>query len=132
VCGPEREDGDGLRIFPGTVEGRDVVAAPWTPTRSVCDASGVVQPEIVWAALDCPSWFGILAFEVGAKYALLGQLTARIHRRPGERERCVVVGWASGRDGRKLHGGSALYDSDGSLLASGAATWIELKNDTFG
>ena len=31
VCGPERQDGDGLRIFAAPVEARDVVAAPWIP-----------------------------------------------------------------------------------------------------
>ena len=31
VCGTERAVGDGLRIFPGPVEGRALVAAPWVP-----------------------------------------------------------------------------------------------------
>jgi hypothetical protein len=126
VCGPERTEGDGLRIFPGAIAERSIVAAPWQPADSVCDASGTVQPEIVWAALDCPSWFGILAFEPGAQYALLGQLSARIVRRPQQQERCVVIGWASGRDGRKLHGGTGIF-AGGTLLASSAATWIELS-----
>src|SRR5262245_34104782 len=29
ACGPARAIGDGLRIFPGPVRGRDMVAAPW-------------------------------------------------------------------------------------------------------
>jgi hypothetical protein len=129
VCGPEREEMDGLRIFPGEVAGRNVVAAPWVPAGSVCDASDLVQPEIVWAALDCPSWFGIYAFEPDAQYALLGELTAYIVERPRAGERCVVLGWSRGRDGRKLHGGTAIYSDSGRLLASSAATWIELKSD---
>jgi hypothetical protein len=128
VCGPERDEGDGLRIFPGAIAERRVVGAPWVPADSVCDAAGIVQPEVVWAALDCPSWFGILAFEPGVRYALLGQLSARVIRRPSAHERCVVIGWASGREGRKLHGGTAIYDPDNSLLASASATWIELKD----
>lgn len=128
VCGPERDPGDGLRIHPGALPDRRVVAAAWTPDASVCDASGRVQPEIVWAALDCPSWFGILEFETDVRYALLGELTVRVHERPRERSRCVVVGWASGRDGRKLRGGTAIYTESGALLATSAATWIELKD----
>src|SRR3954471_10334348 len=31
VCGPRRDEGDGLRIFPSPVEGRGIYAAPWTP-----------------------------------------------------------------------------------------------------
>lgn len=128
VCGPDREEGDGLRIHPGAVPDRRIVAAPWTPAESVCDAGGRVQPEIVWAALDCPSWFGILEFETGVRYALLGELTARILERPAQGSRCVVVGWPSGREGRKLHGGTAIYDDAGAILASSAATWVELKD----
>jgi hypothetical protein len=127
VCGPERQVDDGLRIFPGAVPDRNVVAAPWTPADSMCDAAGEVQPEIVWAALDCPSWFGIFAFEAGVHYALLGELTARVLRRPRAHEPCVVTGWAAGRSGRKLHGGTAIFDAAGALLASSPATWIELK-----
>src|SRR5690606_17618072 len=93
VCGPDRAAGDGLRIHPGAVPNRRIVAAPWNPAASVCDASGRVQPEIVWAALDCPSWFGILEFEADVRYALLGELAARIAERPLEGSRCVIVGW---------------------------------------
>ncbi len=28
VCGPQRDEGDGLRIFPGLVEGQNYIAAP--------------------------------------------------------------------------------------------------------
>lgn len=127
VCGPDRYHGDGLCIFPGKVRDRQVVAAPWVPDESVCDASGHVQPEVVWAALDCPSWFGILEFESGASSGLLGQLTAQIVRRPAAHESCVAIGWSAGRVGRKLYGGAALYARDGALLAHSAATWIEPK-----
>jgi hypothetical protein len=128
VCGPDRLVGDGLRIYPGAIEERRVVAAPWSPTASVCDASGLVQPEIVWAALDCPSWFGILEFGTSVRYALLGELTARIIERPPQDSRCVIVGWYSGREARKLHGGTAIYAESGALVATSAATWIELKD----
>jgi hypothetical protein len=40
VCGPARSPGDGLRIFPGPVAGRQLWAAPWTPDPSVADADG--------------------------------------------------------------------------------------------
>jgi hypothetical protein len=131
VCGPDRMGGDGLRIFAGALLERRIVAAPWTPAESVCDASGLVQPEVVWAALDCPSWFGILEFEARVRYALLGELTARIIDRPRQDSRCVIIGWASGRDGRKLSGGTAIYDEAGALLATSAATWVELKDAPF-
>jgi hypothetical protein len=62
VCGPARGPGDGLRILPGPVAGRGLWAAPWTPEETVAGASDRVRPEVVWAALDCPS--GIAAADV--------------------------------------------------------------------
>lgn len=127
VCGPRRPEGDGLRIFAGRAPGGEVYACPWTPAVE-WDEGGRVADEIVWAALDCPSWFGILEFGTSVRYALLGELTARIIERPPQDSRCVIVGWSSGREARKLHGGTAIYAESGALVATSAATWIELKD----
>ena len=51
-CSPQRAEGDGLRIFPGWVEGRGIVAGPWTPDVSLASDDGNVRPEFAWAALD--------------------------------------------------------------------------------
>jgi hypothetical protein len=113
VCGPARTDG--LRIFPGPVEGRGLVAAPWIPRES--------RRELVWASLDCPGAFAV-GFD-GRGELLLGRLAARIDRVPEVGERCVVVGWPLGEDGRKRYAGTALSTGDGELLAKARATWIE-------
>src|SRR5258705_1038213 len=80
VCGPQRRPGDGLRIFPGPVPGRELCAAPWTPDASLADGGRSLRPEIVWAAMDCPS--GIAAAEaagIGQSIAiLLGRMTATV------------------------------------------------------
>jgi hypothetical protein len=115
VCGPERAEGDGLRIFPGRLDGTATVAAPWTPAES--------RPELVWASLDCPGAFAV-GFD-GRGDLLLGRLAARIERLPDAGEPCVVVGWPLGEDGRKLYAGTALFAADGTLLARARATWIE-------
>lgn len=128
VCGPERTARDGLRILPGAVEGREVAAAPWIPDASVADAEGVVRPEIVWAALDCPSWFGLSCIHGwDGGLALLGRLAARIDSLPRAGERCVCIGWFRGRDGRKIHTGSAIYGEGAVLHAVGKSTWVALK-----
>src|SRR5262245_45936016 len=49
-CGPERAPGDGLRISPGPVPGRHVVAAAWVPHPSVA-VDGEVPLAVAWAAL---------------------------------------------------------------------------------
>jgi hypothetical protein len=115
VCGPERAPGDGLRIFPA------LVAAPWMP------AEADTSLECVWAALDCPSYFGFFAEgDTPAPRALLGRLTARVDACPVAGERCVLQGWSLGREGRKLHAGSALFSDRRGLLALARATWIQI------
>jgi hypothetical protein len=124
VCGPEREPGDGLRIFPGAVAGADLVASTWTPDASLGDAAGRVRPEFVWAALDCPGGF---AFEPPAEGAiLLGELAVALDGDLAVGESCVVVGWETGHDGRKHHTGTALYDASGACRGVGRAIWLEV------
>ena len=117
VCGPGRQRGDGLRIFPGPVEG-GLWAAPWTPDPSVAGPDGRAGAEIVWAALDCPS--GIAAADaVGLDTViLLGRMTVRLAARPETGQECQVIAWPAGRDGRKLTAFSALLGPHGEVLAA--------------
>jgi hypothetical protein len=127
VCGPARPLGDGLALFPGPVAGRALVAAPFTPAPDLCDADGRLLPALMWAALDCPSWYGYAAFHEPAPPILLGRLSAHIHDRPHASDRCVVLGWALGREGRKIRCASAVFEATGRALAWAEATWIVLK-----
>jgi hypothetical protein len=126
VCGPARRPGDGLRIFPGPVSGRPLWAAPWTPDPSVASADGTVRPEVVWAALDCPS--GLAAAEATDLPAdtsiLLGRMTARLAAPPRVGDRCQVLAWPGGRDGRKLAAASALLGPGGQVLAAARTVWV--------
>jgi NAD(P)H-hydrate repair Nnr-like enzyme with NAD(P)H-hydrate epimerase domain len=126
VCGTGRQPGDGLRIFPGPVAGRPLWAAPWTPDISVTDTSGRVLPEVVWAALDCPS--GIAAAEangLGQDTAiLLGRMTASLAALPVAGDQYCVIAWPGARDSRKLTAGSALLGPAGQVLAAATAVWL--------
>jgi acyl-coenzyme A thioesterase PaaI-like protein len=125
VCGPDREIGDGMRIFPGRMHDRaHRVAATWTPDETVADENGLVRPEFLWAALDCPGYF---AAEAKAGMALLGRMSAVLHRRVPAGEPLVVTGWPIETEGRKHQVGSALHDADGELVAAAKATWITLN-----
>ncbi|PWE80890.1 hypothetical protein XF30_32875 [Bradyrhizobium sp. SUTN9-2] len=134
VCGPARGHGDGLRIFAGplqagAVPGKPVVfAASWVPHGSLSGADGHVAPEFVWAALDCPTGYcSVGARHLGLKgdeTALLGRMAARIERRPRPGDRCAVVAWPTGREGRKLFAESALLDAEQEVLATARATWL--------
>jgi hypothetical protein len=113
VCGPNREPGDGLRIFAGPLgEGR--FAATWTPAE--------VRSELVWAALDCPGAIAVGFPDRGE--TLLGRFAVRIDELPQAGERCVVLAWPLGEDGRKLYAATALFGEHGRVLATGRATWI--------
>ena len=130
VCGPARAEGDGLRIFadwlkdPAGIENPNafpIVAAPWQPTPDLADSAGLVAPEFMWAALDCPG-----AFAIDAEPILLGRMSARIITRPPADKPVVVTAWAKGRDRRKYFAGSALFTPAGDLLAFSEQTWIQI------
>ncbi|MFL5845842.1 MAG: hypothetical protein ACJ762_14235 [Solirubrobacteraceae bacterium] len=117
VCGPARADG--LGIYPGPVEGRSLFAAPWTPAGD--------EPELVWAALDCPSGIVTDLFG-GVGRMLLGRLTAELLAPVQAGETHVVQAWPIARDGRKLHTASALFTASGDLVARARAVWIEVES----
>jgi hypothetical protein len=128
VCGPKRAVGDGLRIFPGSETPEEPVAAPLVPDASLGAAHGELPPEIVWAALDCIGYFGVGAPDYPT--ALLGRMAVELVSPVRVGEKCVVVGWSLGRDGRKLHAGTALFGQDGTLRGRARQTWIVLSEPT--
>jgi hypothetical protein len=124
VCGPARAAGDGLRIFPGREAPEQPVAAPWVPDASVDDGSGHVPTAIAWAALDCIGYFAVAAPDYPV--ALLGRMTAELTGDLPLGERCVVLGWSLGREGRKLQAATALYDSQGAVRGIARQTWLSI------
>jgi hypothetical protein len=133
VCGPARAHGDGLRIFAGPLSARadhkiGAFAASWVPYANLVGDDGCVAAEFVWASLDCPTGYaGLGAHHLGlsgAETIVLGRMSARIDGRPKPGDRCVVVAWPTGRDGRKLFASSALLGTYGEVLAVAQATWV--------
>lgn len=129
VCGPEREAGDGLRIFPGATDDGSRVASPWRPDPGLAGADGLVRPRYVWAALDCPSGWAYL--HPGGRIAVLGQFAVHIEEPVPVKEDLVVVGWPIADEGRKHQTGSALFSADGKPLAWAAATWFDVDPKKF-
>lgn len=133
VCGPEREYGDGLRIFAGPVQqdsepadgSEGMVAATWVPDDSLLDSSGKVSAEYLWAVLDCP---GAYAFpEPPTGVILLGELAVSIKGPVMAGEKCVLIGWEISHEGRKHYTGTALFGESGTCRAVGYATWFEVS-----
>lgn len=125
VCGTARPARDGLDLFTGAVDGRDMVACTWVPAADLADADGRVAEEFIHAALDCPSYW---ALPHAGKPALLARLTASIDApRPPAGEELIVAAWPLSSEGRKHRGAAALYRADGGVIARSGALWIEPK-----
>jgi len=126
ACGPEREPGDGLRIFPGALPGSVACAAAWTPHRWLGGPEGVLAPELAWAALDCASSAPLANFGEGPPM-VLARMEGHVESPVRAGRPYAVVSWPISRDGRKRTGGSALLDEQGAVLGRSRALWIELK-----
>ena len=138
ACGVGRDEGDGLRIFPGQVADQDGaarIAATWTPDATVaedyhCYVDDVRRASVAttWAALDCVGgWAG----DLEERMMVLARMTARVDALPAVGEEHVVVGLARGRDGRKTFTASTLFDSDGRVVARAEHVWVAVNPADF-
>lgn len=122
VCGRAREDT--LGVFAGKVEGRDVVASTWTPPASTADGQGNVRPEVIWAVLDCPTYFAA-HIDDDLSLSFLVRLTARIDAPVVAEREHVVIAWPIESEGRKRRAGSAVMTPEGDTLAVADALLVE-------
>jgi len=135
ACGPDRAEGDGLRIFPGPVgEDRGYVASLWVPYAGHAESTDLLDgvqrcgTATTWAALDCVGgWSG----DLEGRPSVLGRITARVDALPVVGEPHVVVGRHLGSDGRKSSTASTVYDADGRVVATARHTWIQVDLSAF-
>ena len=132
-CGTAREPGDGLRIFPGRLDGSARAAATWTPHPSVAGDQPGDEPDraslaVTWSALDCA---GAWAADFGERLMVLGTMTARVHHLPVVGEEHVVVGEGRGQEGRKTFSATSIYDSSGRLVGAAEHVWIAVDPAAF-
>jgi hypothetical protein len=135
ACGPNRREGDGLRIFPGPVgTDRGYVASLWVPHPTHAESSDLVDGvqrcgvATTWAALDC---VGGWSEDLEGRPCVLGRMTARVDALPVVGETHVVVGRHLGTDGRKSFTASTLYDADGRVVGTARHTWIQVDPAAF-
>lgn len=115
VCGPQRAEGDGLRLFPGRLaDGR--TATPFQVPEEV-------PPELTWASLDCP---GGWAVPLEGRPYVLGRLGVRVVAPLPAGQRCVVMGAVTGEEGRKAYVRTSVWSTRGDLYATARATWLAL------
>jgi hypothetical protein len=126
-CGTGRNDTVALRIFPGPLVARELLAAVWYPSSDAI-ADGTVKPEFAWAALDCPGGWAASHFGRSDRPAVLGRMAARLLPTIAAQSAYIVVGWLESVAGRKLAAGSALYTRDGVAQGFSRQTWITLAD----
>ena len=123
VCGPARGE-DCFEVFAGPVEGRELVATPWTPPAWAAGDDGAVRPEFVWAALDCPTYFAChLEGELTMSFLVRQRAELLAPVRAGEEH--VVIAWPIEAEGRKRLAGAAVLSAEGEALAAAEALLIE-------
>jgi hypothetical protein len=135
VCGPEREEGDALRIGAGPIDPNDsmwqgYLAATWVPALNFAGDDGRVAPEYIWSALDCPT--GYTGFKSGEQAPmLLGQFAVAIERDLMAGEHCTIHTWCEKREGRKHFSAGILYGEDGTQVARAKAIWVTIDDATW-
>jgi len=125
VCGTRRHDGLGIHFGPLRGHG-DVNAAVFLPDATVPNRDGIVAPDMIWAALDCPSYVPQLWDP--ERPSLLARLAVERLDCVEVGEPVIAVGWHIASEGRKHHTASALLSAHGRVLARGRALWITLAS----
>ena len=125
VCGTNRCCGEGMCLFTGVVD-EGAVASSWVPAAEFVSDEGVVAPEFICAALDCPGAWALIA-RYGVERIVLGRMTYRLEKPIYAGERYVVMGWALGQEGRKTFCGTAVYDTEGEVCAAASAIWFQIS-----
>jgi len=129
-CGPDvpstRGVGDGLRVLGTSGPQPGYSLSCYLPHANHADSAGRIKPEFVWGTLDCPGAFAAQDID-DFRPAMTGRMTGKVIDPPRVGERCAVVGWRIGAEGRKLYSGTALYTEHGRLCGIATCTWILLK-----
>ncbi len=125
-CGLDRTPATGLRQHCGPVPGSTaLVATAWTPSPELAGRDGLLPPELVWGALDCPGNAAGRLLGGRPAGAVTAALTARLLRPVPVGGGLVTYSWLLGSEGRKYTVGTALATAAGDLCAFAEALWVQ-------
>jgi hypothetical protein len=122
VCGAGRHDGLGLH-FGDLSRDPTMTSAVLIADVTVPHDDRGIQPEMAWAALDCPSY--VPALWSADVPSLLAWTQAALHEPIPLGEPIVACGWPLEGDGRKQYTASALVSADGRILARARHLWVQ-------
>ncbi|MBW5482233.1 hypothetical protein GPJ59_10140 [Streptomyces bambusae] len=123
-CGLDRTASTGLRQHCGPVPGRALVATAWTPGPELASRGGLLPPELVWGALDCPGNAAGRLLDGRPAGAVTAALSALLVRPVRAGERLVSYAWMLSSAERKYGVGTAVATADGELCATAEALWV--------
>jgi hypothetical protein len=132
ACGPDRAEGDGLRLFMGRRPDRDrMLAAAWTPHPDLASDGGALPEELVWAALDCPTIWVAWSRERPAAiptdtFTVLARQRLEAIEPVPTGETSIVSAWSIEQEGRKHRCGAAIHDAAGRLLVRAESLLVEV------
>ena len=133
TCGPDREAGDGLRLFMGQAPDRDgILVAAWTPDEGLTEGPDLPS-EFIWAALDCPTiwaaWLedGKVTWPAGGRFTVLARQRVEQRAPVPTGAPAIVTAWPISRDGRKHTTGAAIHAPGGELLARAESLLIDVQ-----
>ena len=125
VCGAQPHHPYGQRLLPGWAgEGR--ISIPWVCEEELGDDTGVINPLVVAAVLDCPTvWSAWHEVEAnGWQGALLAHYHLRFFGDAPVMDPLRTVARLDGVDGRKITARGALVDEDGIVYAMSSALHV--------
>jgi hypothetical protein len=122
TCGPDRAEGDGLRLFVGRVPDREILAGAWDPHPDLVDGADALPEEMIWAALDCPTIWAAFSVNRPASFPTDGLMVLARQRLEmlapvPVGQTALVSAWRIERDGRKHLTAAAIHAPGGELLA---------------
>ncbi|RSS54570.1 hypothetical protein EF918_34855 [Streptomyces sp. WAC06614] len=123
-CGLDRTPATGLRQHCGPVPGRELVATAWVPGAELAARDGLLPPELLWGALDCPGNAAGRLLDGRPAGAVTASLRAAVLRPVRAGERLVSYSWLLSSAERKYTVGTAVADADGELRAMAEALWV--------
>ncbi|MFG1665408.1 hypothetical protein [Streptomyces sp. Y7] len=123
-CGLRTAD-RGLRVHGTPVPDLGLVASAWIPSPSFADADGLLPPELIWGALDCPGHWAGRFLGTLRPGAVTASLTGTVLRPVVAGEPYISYAWLVSESGRKHTMGVALATAAGELCGLSEALWID-------
>lgn len=121
-----------MEVWPGLLDdGTGRVASDWHPPAWAGDDNGLVDPGLIWMALDCTCGFYVGQYPE-RRNALTVQYAVEVLQPVQVGHSYVVVGfdgnWPGGWDGRKRGAGSCVFDADGAVVARSDSFWVSVPD----